>query len=62
MESLEKLKSPPLESGQNMYFTSTSGQKLYYEIYGMGYPIVFFHGNNQTVAYFKPQLHLADSY
>lgn len=62
MESLEKLKSPPLESGQNMYFTSTSGQKLYYEIHGQGYPIVFFHGNNQSVAYFKPQLHLADRY
>lgn len=45
-----------------MYFTTTSGQKLYYEISGEGYPLVFFHGNNQSVAYYKPQLHLAEQY
>ncbi|VTS18053.1 alpha/beta superfamily hydrolase [Streptococcus porcinus] len=45
-----------------MYYKTQTGNELYYEIHGHGYPIIFFHGNGQSLAYFEPQLHLASCY
>ncbi|VTS38286.1 alpha/beta superfamily hydrolase [Streptococcus pseudoporcinus] len=45
-----------------MYYRTQMGHELYYEIHGQGYPLIFFHGNGQSLAYFEPQLHLASCY
>lgn len=45
-----------------MLYQTESGQIIYYEIIGHGTPIVCFHGNNQSVSYFKNQLLLAEDY
>lgn len=46
----------------SLYYKCQNGQKLYYEVYGKGSPIVFFHGNGLSSHYFKHQKVLAESY
>lgn len=45
-----------------MLFQTSSGAKLYYQVYGKGKAIVCFHGNRQSTSYFKPQLPLAEAF
>lgn len=45
-----------------MLFHTKSGHHIYYEVHGKGKAIVCFHGNGQSVSYFKPQLPLAAAF
>lgn len=41
---------------QDMYCLMEDGTKIYYQICGRGYPIVFLHGNGLSGKYFKKQV------
>ncbi|KKF49635.1 Ndr domain protein [Streptococcus uberis S6261] len=45
-----------------MLFHTKSGHHIYYEVHGKGKAMVCFHGNGQSVSYFKPQLPLAAAF
>jgi pimeloyl-ACP methyl ester carboxylesterase len=38
------------------HFISVNGVKIYFEIYGEGFPLVLIHGNGGNIAYMKPQI------
>src|SRR5690606_20445053 len=40
----------------NGHFADINDEKIYYEIYGKGEPLLLLHGNNESIASFSEQI------